>query len=244
MKKQMVTLMAGTLLMIASSAMALTFNSSSANMYIDGLPTATLSATADFTLTSGDMLQIVLTNTGGAANTNPDVLMGLFFNVAGTNIPTVSAGSSAMAESLVNTDGTVANPGPVCVGNYWAFASGLNVYNKFNAGISGVGLGIFGKDNLITQPGINGQPDGGDYGIVNGFTSPTSVNANKNPYIQDSLTVLLHVEPTFDLDNITAVGFQYGTSLASTPVPEPGTMVLLGAGLLGLGIFSRRRMNK
>jgi len=28
------------------------------------------------------------------------------------------------------------------------------------------------------------------------------------------------------------------------PVPEPGTIVLLGAGLFGLGIFSRRRMNK
>jgi len=34
----------------------------------------------------------------------------------------------------------------------------------------------------------------------------------------------------------------YGSDL--TPVPEPGTMVLLGAGLLGLAIFGKRRMNK
>ncbi|MEI6825817.1 MAG: PEP-CTERM sorting domain-containing protein [Desulfuromonadales bacterium] len=30
----------------------------------------------------------------------------------------------------------------------------------------------------------------------------------------------------------------------NTPVPEPGTMMLLGAGMLGLAIFGKRRMNK
>lgn len=35
----------------------------------------------------------------------------------------------------------------------------------------------------------------------------------------------------------------YGDN-GSAPVPEPGTMVLLGAGLMGLAVFGKRRMNK
>ncbi|MDD3294984.1 MAG: PEP-CTERM sorting domain-containing protein, partial [Geobacteraceae bacterium] len=32
------------------------------------------------------------------------------------------------------------------------------------------------------------------------------------------------------------------TNLGAAPVPEPGTIILLGAGLAGLGIFGRRKM--
>lgn len=44
--------------------------------------------------------------------------------------------------------------------------------------------------------------------------------------------------------NANGVTFFVGTGEPNTPVPEPGTIVLLGAGLLGLGIFGRRRLNR
>jgi hypothetical protein len=40
---------------------------------------------------------------------------------------------------------------------------------------------------------------------------------------------------------IELVGFSQGTGIGITPVPEPGTIVLLGTGLGALGLFRRKR---
>lgn len=39
-------------------------------------------------------------------------------------------------------------------------------------------------------------------------------------------------------------GTAFSAQSSSAPVPEPGTIVLLGAGLFGLAVFGKRRMNQ
>lgn len=42
----------------------------------------------------------------------------------------------------------------------------------------------------------------------------------------------------------TGIGISHYSELGSTPVPEPGTMMLLGLGMLGMAIYGKRRMNR
>ena len=48
---------------------------------------------------------------------------------------------------------------------------------------------------------------------------------------------------TFWLDKSTLVG-EYTVAQTVAPVPEPGTMMLLGMGMFGLAVYGKRRANK
>jgi hypothetical protein len=202
---------------------------------------------------SGSNLIVTLTNTSDQDVLKPaDVLTGVFFTLAGD--PTLTPVSA-----LLGNGSTVLFPTPCLVAGDPSRCSGPNVGGEWayknnlagsplgaDEGISSAGLGLFGPNDLF-PPGVNLQgtlsPGGLQYGITSAKDDPATGNSAVTggfALIQNSVVFTLSGLSTNYLADgtITNVSFQYGTSL-NNPVPEPGSLVLLGSGLFGLVAFGR-----
>jgi len=208
-----------------------------------------LSASAMFVV-SGSTLTITLTNTSGVDVTGPsNLLTALFFDIADN--PTLTPLSAVLNLADGSTviqlldDGSVIN-GPVGIDgsleNEWSYLSDLD--NPF---VAKQGVGTAGFQGLFdggTQfPGINldGSPstNGPDYAITSAGDNPFTFSGRETPLVQYSAIFTLKEPHGNTLGGISNVSFHYGTK---APIPEPGTLLLLGSGLAGLGFF--RRKNK
>jgi len=217
----------------------------------NGTGSGALSASADFSLSGGDLV-VRLTNTGAGDVLVPtDVLTAIFFDVSGGGVSLTreSAVLGAGSSVFYDPDG---QPAGGVVGGEWAYLSGLSGGpGSRSYGISSTGLSLFGPGDRFPGPDLQPptSPDGLQYGILSTFDNTSTGNSailNSGGLIKDTVVFTLSgAGAGFDLNRITNVFFLYGTALGEGgygghQTPAPGAMALLGIG----GLFCMRRRRR
>jgi hypothetical protein len=238
MKRLLILAGIALLLMVGvAQAVPITFTGSSGS----------LAAAATFDI-SGSNLIVSLTNTSSGDPSAPeDILSGVFFAIP--NNPLLGKVSAVLAS------GSSVLHGPIPATDPGGFVGGEWAYNNFASFEAIYSSGYYDGNARFLGSNLQG-PDSVD-GIQYGITTPYDLPANDNGglrgigLINNSVVFTLSGLPIgFDLSNIEDVRFQYGTCLTEpqfdgrhSQVPEPSTLLLLGAGLVGVG-FLRKRFKK
>lgn len=118
-------------------------------------------------------------------------------------------------------------------GHFWYSDTSLNTAPSDRPWVTGEPM-----DHMFAYQGPNDM-----FSIKNTQPNPSYANWTPNEYIL--------AWEDYRVDGLTesegaVLDFQDLVVMVESvePIPEPGTIVLLGAGLLGLGIYGRRRMQK
>lgn len=210
---------------------------------------ALLRGTIDMTF-AGSVLTITLTNTSADAASNDsagNLLTGIGFNLP----PGMSIRSGSLSMSGETAVGFTA-PGDGNVSQEWGYDNGPLKSGGFlgiavhtvNTAVSSMESQTdtrFAMGSLFNPPQLNG-PDGGL--LSANFTGTLG---NGEEAIRDSVVIRLTLNGTY-ADNLLTfidtnpVVLSFGSpDPAPQQVPEPRTLLLVGAGVLAMGMIRRRR---
>ena len=235
MKKMMVALLAGAMLMLtAGMASAYTIDYSSTAIVNDFFTGLTLNNQKVETFNRTTLG--ILPSTGFDQTTWSWSGLGQIFdgtaNGSGTNPNT----SSPFGLSMRDQTKYLSVPNPNSTGSaslkldstYDTFGlwwGSVDTYNTISFKNGGIATGDSFTGSVVAPPANGDQT-----------VSATNLFVNFVGLAKFDEVVFKSTNWAFEFDNVTVGN--------TAPVPEPGTMMLLGLGLGGLAIFGKRRMNK
>ena len=215
-----------------------------------------LSASATFSIVSGQLCIELLNTSAVGVKNQGQTLTGIFFTLTDPSalsggVVDLSTGSSIVNPGAADSDdgdGVDASGGVsgefgmetgAAVGAAWA---GSNVV------ISNAGLGdlvgvddVFAGENLDTGFNLDepDSPDGINYGIISasGLTVDANNKMKSEPLINNG--VVIKLDFTGSLADISNVGFNYGTDVNVIPAPGAALLAMCGMSLIGM---VRRRL--
>jgi hypothetical protein len=213
-------------------------------------PSLTCDGSATFTITGTDTFTVTLNNLLTDITAAGQLVTDLYFSLAGS----VSMVGSNGTFVTIATDGTPTTGTTGSTG--WGFGS--------NNGVSGTYLlCVICGNGVSPDPGV--PPSQGiidvqsSYADANDSISKTS--GPHNPFLESGATFSFTTSATLDPNATTSpfgdVALSFGTTFgtevttggggggpAGGPTPEPVSMLLTGAGLVGLATLTRRRQKK